>query len=211
LRCQRAREAGAFADEITAVEISGRKGTTVVEADEHPRDGATLEGLGRLKPVFKKDGSIHAGNSSGITDGACAVVIAEKELAIQEGWPVLATLGASARAGVEPQRMGIGPVPAIRKLLEKTGRKIEDFDLVELNEAFAAQVIACLRELPIDRERLNVNGGSIALGHPIGATGARITTTLLHELRRRGGGKGLATLCISGGMGLALEIDVHGA
>jgi acetyl-CoA acetyltransferase family protein len=161
--------------------------------------------------VFKKDGSIHAGNSSGITDGACAVVIAEKELAIKEGWPVLATLGASARAGVEPQRMGIGPVPAIRKLLEKTGRKIEDFDLVELNEAFAAQVIACLRELPIDRERLNVNGGSIALGHPIGATGARITTTLLHELRRRGGGKGLATLCISGGMGLALEIDVHGA
>jgi acetyl-CoA acetyltransferase len=107
--------------------------------------------------------------------------------------------------------MGIGPVPAIRKLLEKTGRKIEDFDLVELNEAFAAQVIACLRELPIDRERLNVNGGSIALGHPIGATGARITTTLLHELRRRGGGKGLVTLCISGGMGLALEIDVHGA
>jgi len=211
LRCQRAREAGAFSDEITAVEIPGRKGPTVVEADEHPRDGATLEGLGRLKPVFKKDGSIHAGNSSGITDGACAVVIAEKELAIKEGWPVLATLGASARAGVEPQRMGIGPVPAIRKLLEKTGRKIEDFDLVELNEAFAAQVIACLRELPIDRERLNVNGGSIALGHPIGATGARITTTLLHELRRRGGGKGLATLCISGGMGLALEIDVHGA
>ncbi|MDE0959878.1 MAG: acetyl-CoA C-acetyltransferase [Planctomycetota bacterium] len=210
-RCEKARQEGRFADEIAAVEIPGRKGVTVVDTDEHPRDGASIEGLARLKPVFKKDGSIHAGNSSGITDGACALLIADEELARSEGWPILATLGASARAGVEPQRMGIGPVPAIGKLLEKTGRKIEDFDLVELNEAFAAQVIACLRELPIDRQRLNVNGGSIALGHPIGATGARITTTLLHELRRRGGGKGLATLCISGGMGLALEIDVHGA
>ena len=210
-RCQRARQEGRFCEEIAAVEISGRKGVTVVDTDEHPRDGATIEGLARLKPVFKSGGSIHAGNSSGITDGACALVIADEELARSEGWPILATLGASARAGVEPQRMGIGPVPAIRKLLEKTGQKIEDFDLVELNEAFAAQVIACLRELPIDSERLNVNGGSIALGHPIGATGARITTTLLHELRRRGGGKGLATLCISGGMGLALEIDVHGS
>lgn len=209
-RCQRARQEGRFCEEIAAVEIPGRKGVTVVDTDEHPRDGATIEGLARLKPVFKKDGSIHAGNSSGITDGACALVIADEEVARSEGWPILATLGASARAGVEPQRMGIGPVPAIRKLLEKTGQKIEDFDLVELNEAFAAQVIACLRELPIDSERLNVNGGSIALGHPIGATGARITTTLLHELRRRGGGKGLATLCISGGMGLALEIDVQG-
>ena len=210
-RCQRARQEGRFCEEIAAVEISGRKGVTVVDTDEHPRDGATIEGLARLKPVFKSGGSIHAGNSSGITDGACALVIADEEVARSEGWPILATLGASARAGVEPQRMGIGPVPAIRKLLEKTGQKIEDFDLVELNEAFAAQVIACLRELPIDSERLNVNGGSIALGHPIGATGARITTTLLHELRRRGGGKGLATLCISGGMGLALEIDVHGS
>jgi len=209
-RCQRARQEGRFREEIAAVEIPGRKGVTVVDTDEHPRDGATIEGLARLKPVFKSGGSVHAGNSSGITDGACALVIADEELARSEGWPILATLGASARAGVEPQRMGIGPVPAIRKLLEKTGQKIEDFDLVELNEAFAAQVIACLRELPIDSQRLNVNGGSIALGHPIGATGARITTTLLHELRRRGGGKGLATLCISGGMGLALEIDVHG-
>jgi acetyl-CoA C-acetyltransferase len=209
-RCQRARQEGRFREEIAAVEIPGRKGVTVVDTDEHPRDGATIEGLARLKPVFKSDGSIHAGNSSGITDGACALVIADEEVARSEGWPILATLGASSRAGVEPQRMGIGPVPAIRKLLEKTGQKIEDFDLVELNEAFAAQVIACLRELPIDSQRLNVNGGSIALGHPIGATGARITTTLLHELRRRGGGKGLATLCISGGMGLALEIDVQG-
>ena len=209
-RCQRARQEGRFREEIAAVEIPGRKGVTVVDTDEHPRDGATIEGLARLKPVFKSGGSVHAGNSSGITDGACALVIADEEVARSEGWPILATLGASSRAGVEPQRMGIGPVPAIRKLLEKTGQKIEDFDLVELNEAFAAQVIACLRELPIDSQRLNVNGGSIALGHPIGATGARITTTLLHELRRRGGGKGLATLCISGGMGLALEIDVQG-
>ena len=210
-RCQRARQEGRFREEIAAVEIPGRKGVTVVDTDEHPRDGATIEGLARLKPVFKSGGSVHAGNSSGITDGACALVIADEELARSEGWPILATLGASARAGGEPQRMGIGPVPAIRKLLEKTGQKIEDFALVELNEAFAAQVIACLRELPIDSQRLNVNGVSIALGHPIGATGARITTTLLHELRRRGGGKGLATLCISGGMGLALEIDVHGS
>lgn len=208
-RCERAQEAGLFADEIAAVEIPGRKGVTVVDTDEHPRAGATIEGMGRLKPVFKKDGSIHAGNSSGITDGSCALVIVEESLARSEGWPILATLGSSTRAGVEPERMGMGPVPAIGKLLEKTGSSIDDYDLVELNEAFAAQVLACLREVEIDRDRLNVNGGAIALGHPIGATGARITTTLLHELRRRGGGKGLATLCISGGMGLALEIDVE--
>ena len=208
-RCQRAREGGLFSDEIAAVEIPGRKGVTVVEIDEHPRDGVTIEALGRLKPVFKKDGSIHAGNSSGITDGACALVVADESLARDEGWPILATLGASRRAGVEPKRMGMGPVPAIGKLLEKTGGSIDDYDLVELNEAFAAQVLACLREVPIDRARLNVNGGAIAVGQPFGATGARITTTLLHELRRRGGGKGLATLCISGGMGLALEIEVE--
>ncbi len=210
-RCQEARQAGRFTDEIAAVEVPGRKGVTIVDGDEHPRDDTTIEGMSRLKPVFKKDGTVHAGNSSGITDGACAMVVAEEQLALEQGWPILATIGASARAGVEPQRMGIGPVPAVKKLLEKTGQALDDFDLVELNEAFAAQVLACLRDLPIDRDRLNVNGGSIALGHPIGATGARITTTLLHELRRRGGGKGLATLCISGGMGLALEIDVKSA
>lgn len=208
-RCQSAREAGFFSDEIAPVEIPGRKGVTVVEIDEHPRDDVTIEAMGRLKPVFKKDGSIHAGNSSGITDGACALVVADESVARDEGWPILATIGASTRAGVEPKRMGMGPVPAIGKLLEKTGGSVDDYDLVELNEAFAAQVLACLREVPIDRTRLNVNGGAIALGHPIGATGARITTTLLHELRRRGGGKGLATLCISGGMGLALEIEVE--
>ncbi len=207
-RCERAREAGYFENEIAAVEIPGRKGPTVVTKDEHPRDGANLESMAKLKPVFKKEGTVHAGNSSGITDGACALVIANEDLAKAEGWPILAVLGASARGGVEPHRMGMGPVPAIHTLLEKTGGAISDYAAVEINEAFAAQVLACLRELDIDREKLNPMGGAIALGHPIGATGARILTTLVHGLHRQGGGKGLASLCISGGMGLALEIEV---
>ena len=207
-RCERAREAGYFENEIAAVEIPGRKGPTVVAIDEHPRDGANLESMAKLKPVFKKEGTVHAGNSSGITDGACALVIANEDLAKAEGWPILAVLGASARGGVEPHRMGMGPVPAIHTLLEKTGGAISDYAAVEINEAFAAQVLACLRELDIDREKLNPMGGAIALGHPIGATGARILTTLVHGLHRQGGGKGLASLCISGGMGLALEIEV---
>ena len=207
-RCERAREAGYFENEIAAVEIPGRKGPTVVAKDEHPRDGANLESMAKLKPVFKKEGTVHAGNSSGITDGACALVIANEDLAKAEGWPILAVLGASARGGVEPHRMGMGPVPAIHTLLEKTGGAISDYAAVEINEAFAAQVLACLRELDIDREKLNPMGGAIALGHPIGATGARILTTLVHGLHRQGGGKGLASLCISGGMGLALEIEV---
>ena len=207
-RCERAREAGYFENEIAAVEIPGRKGPTVVAKDEHPRDGANLESMAKLKPVFKKEGTVHAGNSSGITDGACALVIANEDLAKAEGWPILAVLGASARGGVEPHRMGMGPVPAIHTLLEKTGGAISDYAAVEINEAFAAQVLACLRELDIDREKLNPMGGAIALGHPIGATGARILTTLVHVLHRQGGGKGLASLCISGGMGLALEIEV---
>ncbi len=207
-RCERAREAGYFEKEIAPVEIPGRKGSTVVAIDEHPRDGANLESMAKLKPVFKKEGTVHAGNSSGITDGACALVIANEDLAKAEGWPILAVLGASARGGVEPHRMGMGPVPAIHALLEKTGGAISDYAAVEINEAFAAQVLACLRELDIDREKLNPLGGAIALGHPIGATGARILTTLVHGLHRQGGGKGLASLCISGGMGLALEIEV---
>ena len=207
-RCERAREGGYFENEIAAVEIPGRKGPTVVAKDEHPRDGANLESMAKLKPVFKKEGTVHAGNSSGITDGACALVIANEDLAKAEGWPILAVLGASARGGVEPHRMGMGPVPAIHTLLEKTGGAISDYAAVEINEAFAAQVLACLRELDIDREKLNPMGGAIALGHPIGATGARILTTLVHGLHRQGGGKGLASLCISGGMGLALEIEV---
>ncbi len=208
-RCEQARSEDRFSTEISPIEIPGRKGMTVIDADEHPRDGVTLESMGKLKPVFKDGGTVHPGNSSGITDGAAALILASEETATELGLPVLAHLGASTRAGVEPKRMGIGPVPAIRLLLERTGRNLTDYDLVELNEAFAAQVIACQRELKIDSDRLNVNGGAIALGHPIGATGARIVVTLIHELRRRGGGLGLATLCISGGQGLALEIAVN--
>ena len=179
-RCQQAREENLFADEIAPVEIPGRKGPTVISVDEHPRDNSNMASMAKLKPVFKKEGTVHAGNSSGITDGACALVLANEEVAKAEGWPILAVVGASARGGVEPRRMGMGPVPAIGKLLTQTGASISDYDLVEINEAFAAQVLACLKEVDIDRDRLNVHGGSIALGHPIGATGARIVTTLIH-------------------------------
>ncbi len=207
-RCQQAREGNLFADEIAPVEIPGRKGPTVISVDEHPRDNSNMASMAKLKPVFKKEGTVHAGNSSGITDGACALVLANEEVAKAEGWPILAVVGASARGGVEPRRMGMGPVPAIGKLLTQTGASISDYDLVEINEAFAAQVLACLKEVDIDRDRLNVHGGSIALGHPIGATGARIVTTLIHAAKRRGGGKGMASLCISGGMGLALDLEI---
>ncbi|NCG55824.1 MAG: acetyl-CoA C-acyltransferase [Proteobacteria bacterium] len=207
-RCQQAREENLFADEIAPVEIPGRKGPTVISVDEHPRDNSNMASMAKLKPVFKKEGTVHAGNSSGITDGACALVLANEEVAKAEGWPILAVVGASARGGVEPRRMGMGPVPAIGKLLTQTGASISDYDLVEINEAFAAQVLACLKEVDIDRDRLNVHGGSIALGHPIGATGARIVTTLIHAAKRRGGGKGMASLCISGGMGLALDLEI---
>ncbi|MDG2084921.1 MAG: thiolase family protein [Planctomycetota bacterium] len=207
-RCQQAREENLFADEIAPVEIPGRKGPTVISVDEHPRDNSNMASMAKLKPVFKKEGTVHAGNSSGITDGACALVLANEEVAKAEGWPILAVVGASARGGVEPRRMGMGPVPAIGKLLTQTGASIGDYDLVEINEAFAAQVLACLKEVDIDRDRLNIHGGSIALGHPIGATGARIVTTLIHAAKRRGGGKGMASLCISGGMGLALDLEI---
>ena len=150
---------------------------------------------------------MHAGNSSGITDGGAAVVLMSEAECERRGLEPLAWLGAAATAGVAPRIMGIGPVPAVRRLLERTGRALDDYDLVELNEAFAAQMLACLHDLPIDRDRLNVNGGAIALGHPIGATGARIVVTLLHELQRRGGKRGLATLCMSGGMGMAMEFE----
>jgi acetyl-CoA C-acetyltransferase len=158
--------------------------------------------------VFRpKTGTVHAGNSSGITDGGAALVLMPASECQRRGLSPLAWLGASATAGVPPRIMGIGPVPAVKRLFEKTGRSLADYDLVELNEAFAAQVIACLRDLPFARERVNVNGGAIALGHPIGATGARIVVTLLHELRRRNGRRGLATLCMSGGMGMAVEFE----
>ena len=197
-------EAGRFDDEIIPVEVAGRKGTVVVAADEHPRPGATLEKIASLPAVFDREaGTVSAGNSSGITDGAAALLLMSEEAAEARGLEPLAWVGESRDAGVDPKEMGLGPVPACRALEESNGISIQSYDLIELNEAFAAQVLACDRELEIPADRLNVNGGSIALGHPIGATGARIAVTLLHELRRRGGEHGLATLCISGGMGLA--------
>ena len=203
-------EAGRFADELVPVTVSGRKGDTVVEADEHPRPGTTLEKAAKLPAVFAEDGTVSAGNSSGITDGAAAVLLASEEAVREHGLEVLAWVGEASQAGVDPRVMGIGPVPAFRALCEVNGLAASDYDLVELNEAFAAQVLACQRDLEFDPERLNVNGGSIALGHPIGATGVRIVVTLLHELRRRGGTHGLATLCISGGMGLASHFHREG-
>jgi acetyl-CoA C-acetyltransferase len=207
-RCQRARESGRFDDEIVPVEVAGRKGETErIEKDEHPRDGVTMEVLAKLPPVFRKNGVVHAGNSSGITDGASAVMVLSEDKAESLGLEPMARVVAYASAGVDPSIMGIGPVPAVRKLLDKTGLSLDDIDLIELNEAFAAQVIACQRELGFDLSRVNVNGGAIALGHPIGATGARIVVTLLHEMQKRKAKRGLATLCISGGMGLALLLE----
>jgi acetyl-CoA C-acetyltransferase len=197
-------EARRFDDEIAPVTVAGRKGDVIVAADEHPRADTTVESLKKLPPVFDAHkGTVTAGNSSGITDGAAALLVMSEETARELKLEPLAFVGHSTQAGVDPKVMGIGPVPAIAALREATGLAPADFDLVELNEAFAAQVIACDRELRFSRERLNVNGGAIALGHPIGATGARIVVTLLHEMKRRKVERGLATLCISGGMGLA--------
>ncbi|MCA8948629.1 MAG: acetyl-CoA C-acetyltransferase [Planctomycetes bacterium] len=207
-RGEAAQQAGRFDEEIVPVVVPGRKGDTTIARDEHVRAGVTLADLQKLPPVFRpKVGSVHAGNSSGITDGGAAVMLMSAAECERRGLEPLAWLGASATAGVAPRIMGIGPVPAVQKLLEKTGRRLDDYELVELNEAFAAQMLACLRDLPIARERLNVNGGAIALGHPIGATGARIVVTLLHEMKRRRNARGLATLCMSGGMGMAVEFE----
>jgi acetyl-CoA C-acetyltransferase len=207
-RAGQAIASGRFSDEIAPVEISGKKGSVRVDRDEHPRPETTLESLGRLPPVFdSENGTVHAGNSSGITDGAAALVLASEEEVKKSGVEPLARVAAWTSAGVDPARMGIGPVPAIKAILEKAGRRLADIDLIELNEAFAAQVIACARELPLDMGRVNVNGGAIALGHPIGATGARIATTLLYEMKRRGAKTGLATLCVSGGMGMAVLFE----
>ncbi len=207
-RAGQAIASGRFAEEIVPVEAGGRKGSVRVEQDEHPRADTTLEALAKLPPVFDPEGgTVHAGNSSGVTDGAAALVLASENEVKKSGVEPLARVAAWSSAGVEPARMGIGPVPAIRAVLEKAGRKLPEIELVELNEAFAAQVIACARELPLDLSRVNVNGGAIALGHPIGATGARIATTLLHEMRRRRSRLGLATLCVSGGMGMAVLFE----
>ncbi len=206
-RAAAAGSEGKASAEIVPVEVETRKGTTVVSADEHPRPETTLESLARLPPVFAADGTVHAGNASGVTDGAAALVVASREYAERRGIAPLARIAAWTSAGVDPARMGIGPVPAVRSLLEKTGLVLDDVDLIELNEAFAAQVIACERDLGFDRGRMNVNGGAIALGHPIGATGARIATTLLHEMKRREARRGIATLCVSGGMGMAVLFE----
>ncbi|MGH9316276.1 MAG: thiolase family protein [Thermoanaerobaculia bacterium] len=207
-RTAAAIESGRFTEEIAPVEISGKKGSLRVERDEHPRPETTGETLAKLSPVFDPEaGTVHAGNSSGITDGAAALVLGTEEEVKKARVEPLARVLAWTAAGVEPERMGIGPVPALRSLLAKTGRKLSEIDLIELNEAFAAQVIACARELPLDLSRVNVNGGAIALGHPIGATGARIVTTLLYEMRRRGAKRGIATLCVSGGMGMAVLFE----
>lgn len=207
-RAGEAIRTGRFEAELAPVPVAGRKGETkLVAADGHPRPATTIEELAALPPVFRKDGSVTAGNASGITDGAASLVLAAESVARERGRTPLAWVGEAEVVGVDPSIMGIGPVPATRALLARTGRKLPDYDLIELNEAFAAQVLACDRELHFDRSRLNVNGGAIALGHPIGCTGARIVTTLVHEMIRRGSSLGLATLCVSGGLGLAAEIE----
>jgi acetyl-CoA acetyltransferase family protein len=210
-RCERAWARGRFAGETVPVEVPGKKGPERVERDEHPRSGVTAEALGKLAPVFREGGTVTAGNASGITDGAAAIVVASRAAARELGLPVVARLSGWQVVGVEPRIMGIGPVPAVKKLLGGNGVGFGDVDEVELNEAFASQVLACLKELPFDHERVNPDGGAIALGHPIGATGARILVTLLHGLRDRGGRRGIATLCVSGGMGLAAMVEMEDA
>lgn len=207
-RAAAAMDHGRFEDEIVPVELKRRKGETkLLLHDEHPRAETSIESLHKLAPVFSNDGTITAGNSSGITDGAAAVVVMSEDALQRSGTEPLARIVDYEIAGVPPEIMGIGPVPATRALLERQGLAMADVDLIELNEAFAAQVIACDRELKFDAHKLNVNGGAIALGHPIGCTGVRITTTLLHELKKRNAKRGLATLCISGGMGISLLLE----
>ncbi len=206
-RAARANAAGRFNDEIVPVAIESKKGTITFSRDEHPFADASMEKLGKLASVFKKTGTVTAGNSSGITDGAAAVVVAGELFVKRNNLKPLARISAVTSAGVDPRTMGIGPVPALRKLEQKQSVKLRDFGLIELNEAFAAQVLACDRELNINRDRLNVNGGAIALGHPIGCTGTRITVTLLHEMLKRNTKRGVATLCVSGGMGMALALE----
>lgn len=206
-RAARAIAAGRFNDEIVPVVIEGKKGTTSFTRDEHPFPDSSAEKLAKLPPVFSQAGTITAGNSSGITDGAAAVVLASEYFVNQNDLKPLARIAAVTSAGVDPRTMGIGPVPALQKLQDKHNLRLHDFGLVELNEAFAAQVLACDRVLNFNRDKLNVNGGAIALGHPIGCTGARITVTLLHEMLKRNTKRGVATLCVSGGMGMALALE----
>jgi acetyl-CoA C-acetyltransferase len=202
-----AMAAGRFADEITPVTVKGRKGDVVVSADEYPKPETTMEILGKLRPAFAKDGSVTAGNASGINDGAAAVVVMTAAEAAKRGITPLARIVSWATAGVDPSIMGTGPIPASRKALAKAGWKIDDLDLIEANEAFAAQAIAVNKDLGWDTSKVNVNGGAIAIGHPIGASGARVLTTLLFEMQKRGAKKALATLCIGGGMGVAMCLE----
>jgi acetyl-CoA C-acetyltransferase len=202
-KCERARKEGRFRDEIVPVRAADR----LVESDETPRDGVTAASLAGLPPVFKAGGTVHAGNSSGISDGAAALVLASEDRARRAGARPLARVAGWVSVGLDPAEMGLGPVPALRALEKRIGWPAGDADLIELNEAFAAQVLACDRELGLDRARLNVNGGAIALGHPVGATGARISTTLLHEMGRRSARRGIATLCVSGGLGMAVAFE----
>ncbi len=206
-KAEAAQKAGRFADEIVPVTISGRKGDTVVEHDEYIRAGATLEGMTKLRPAFSKDGTVTAGNASGINDGAAALVLMTAEEASRRGLTPLARIASWATCGVDPAIMGTGPIPASRKALEKAGWKVSDLDLVEANEAFAAQALAVNKDMGWDPEIVNVNGGAIAIGHPIGASGARVLVTLLHEMGKRDASKGLATLCIGGGMGVAMCLE----
>ena len=204
---KRALDAGILREEIVPVEVKTRKGTVQVDHDDHPRPETTLEGLAKLKPAFAKDGFVTAGNASGIVDGAAALVIAGEEFVKQRDVKPMGRIVSWAYAGVEPEIMGIGPVPATRAALQKAGLSLNDIDLIEVNEAFAAQYLAVEKELGLDRSRTNVNGGAIALGHPLGATGTRLVLTLLHELHRRGGRYGLATACIGGGQGIAMIVE----
>jgi acetyl-CoA C-acetyltransferase len=202
-----AMAAGRFADEIAAVTVKGRKGDVIVSSDEYPKPDTTMEILGKLRPAFAKDGSVTAGNASGINDGAAAVVVMTAAEAAKRGITPLARIVSWATAGVDPSIMGTGPIPASRKALAKAGWKIDDLDLIEANEAFAAQAIAVNKDLGWDTSKVNVNGGAIAIGHPIGASGARVLTTLLFEMQKRGAKKALATLCIGGGMGVAMCLE----
>lgn len=203
-KAERAMSAGKFKDEIVPVTVKTRKGDVIVDTDEYPRAGTTVDSLAKLRPAFAKDGTVTAGNASGINDGAAAVVLMTAEEAKRRGLTPLARIVSWAQVGVDPAIMGTGPIPASRRALEKAGWKPGDLDLVEANEAFAAQAIAVNKDMGWDTEKVNVNGGAIAIGHPIGASGARILTTLLHEMQRREARKGLATLCIGGGMGIAM-------
>ncbi|HEY5289745.1 MAG TPA: acetyl-CoA C-acetyltransferase [Caulobacteraceae bacterium] len=206
-KAEAAQKSGKFADEITPVTIKGRKGDTVVDQDEFIRHGVTYEGISGLRPAFAKDGSVTAANASGLNDGAAALVLMSADEAAKRGLKPLARIASWAHAGVAPEIMGTGPIPATRKALQKAGWKVDDLDLIESNEAFAAQSLSVVRELGLDPAKVNVNGGAIAIGHPIGASGARILTTLLHEMKRQGAGKGLATLCVGGGMGVAMCVE----